>query len=68
LLCFVPAIVNANKTDYAQLATRPMEFSSAPRAALEPRDTPPLEPAQIECETRGGFHASFGRAEPCTQY
>ena len=20
----------------------------------------------IECETRGGFHTSFGRAKPCT--
>ena len=22
----------------------------------------------IECETRGGFHASFGRGDPCTQW
>ncbi len=22
----------------------------------------------IKCETRGGFHASFGRGDPCTQY
>jgi hypothetical protein len=22
----------------------------------------------IESETRGGFHASFGRGDPCTQY
>jgi hypothetical protein len=21
----------------------------------------------IVCETRGGFHASFGRGDPCTQ-
>ena len=22
----------------------------------------------IECETGGGFHASFGRGDPCTRY
>jgi hypothetical protein len=22
----------------------------------------------IECGTRGGFHTSFGRGDPCTQY
>ena len=28
----------------------------------------PLNHADIECETRGGFHASFGWGDPCTQY
>ena len=22
----------------------------------------------VKCETRGGFHASFGRGDPCTRY
>ena len=25
-----------------------------------------IAPGGIVCETRGGFHASFGRAKPCT--